>query len=131
MYSEGSTAETSIEEDYENGQIRSNEIHEIDGLNNELESNAEAEIETEAEIDEETAEEMENVGNKENEALISERAASGFNESPTVGSPRVQFEQIKEEDPTSVQMPEVPADTTASGHEEDRKCRRHQKHEHK
>lgn len=90
-------------------------------------------VETEVEIDEETAEEIENINSSESEAPISERAASGFSDSPTVGSPRVQFEKIKEEDGPSAQTPEVPTDVApASGlHDEDRKCRRHQKHEHK
>jgi len=72
------------------------------------------------------------LGSSESEAPISERAASGFSDSPSVGSPRVQFEKIKEEDVPSVQTPEAPMSADApNGHEEDRKCRRHQKHEHK
>ncbi|XP_025073883.1 anion exchange protein 2 isoform X7 [Pogonomyrmex barbatus] len=127
---EGS-AEVYIEEDRGNVQARSNEVQEVDGMNrNGLQSTVTNEVE--AEIDEETAEETENVGSSESEAPISERAASGFNDSPTVGSPRVvQFEKIKEEDASSTQIPEVSMDIALSGHEDDRKCRRHQKHEHK
>lgn len=120
----------STEEDHGNVQARSNEVQEVDGMNrNGLRST----IITEAEVkvDEETMEETENVGSRESEAPISERAASGFSDSPTIGSPRVQFEKIKEEDASSTQTPEVAMGTTPSGHEEDRNRRRHQKHEHK
>lgn len=61
----------------------------------------------------------------ESEAPISERAASGFTESPSVGSPRVQFEKIREEEAGS-----PPPGTPAAG-DEDRKPRRHHKHDHK
>lgn len=88
--------------------------------------------ETEVEVDEEAAEETENIISSESEAPISERAASGFSDSPTIGSPRVQFEKIKEEEGPSTQIPEIQTDDALSGlHEEDRKCRRHLKHEHK
>ncbi|XP_012266034.2 band 3 anion transport protein isoform X2 [Athalia rosae] len=60
----------------------------------------------------------------ESEAPISERAASGYNESPVLGSPRVQFEKIREEGAASP-PPEIPPV------EEDRKTRRHHKHDHK
>lgn len=129
VLSEGSAAEVSVEEEHENGLVKSNEVQDVDGINNGLQPNAATE--TEAEIDEETAEEIENVVSSESEAPISERAASGFSDSPSVGSPRVQFENIKEEDTPSAQTPEAPAEAVQSGHEEDRKCRRHQKHEHK
>ncbi|XP_014486199.1 PREDICTED: band 3 anion transport protein isoform X3 [Dinoponera quadriceps] len=125
---EGSAAEVSTEEEHSNVQPRSNEFHETDGVNNASAGTAEA---ANAEADEETAEETENVISSESEAPISERAASGFSDSPSVGSPRVQFENIKEEETPCAQTPEVPADVAPSGHEEDRKCRRHQKHEHK
>ncbi|XP_019699364.2 band 3 anion transport protein isoform X2 [Harpegnathos saltator] len=126
---EGSAAEVSTEEEHSNAQPRSNELQEVDGINNVLQPAGTTEVE--AEVDEETAEETENVISSESEAPISERAASGFSDSPSVGSPRVQFEKIKEEEAPCAQIPEAPADTTPSGHEEDRKCRRHQKHEHK
>lgn len=89
--------------------------------------------EAEVELNEEIVEETEHISSSESEAPISERAASGFSDSPTVGSPRVQFENIKEEDGPSAQTDtEIPTDIAPSAlHEEDRKCRRHQKHEHK
>ncbi|XP_014217885.1 uncharacterized protein LOC106646355, partial [Copidosoma floridanum] len=40
----------------------------------------------------------ENVVSSESEAPVSERAASGFSDSPSYGSPRVQFDKIREED---------------------------------
>ncbi|KAG5314833.1 B3A2 protein, partial [Acromyrmex insinuator] len=123
LSSEGSTAEMSIEEDRGNIQA---ENEKIDEMNREFRSIMTAE--TEAEVDEETAK-AKNVSNNENEAPISERAASSF--SPIIGSPRVQFEKIKEEEASSTQTLEVPTGTTLSGHEEDRNRRRHQKHEHK
>ncbi|KAG5337665.1 B3A2 protein, partial [Acromyrmex charruanus] len=123
LSSEGSTAEMSIEEDHGNIQA---ENEKIDEMNREFRSIMTAE--TEAEVDEETAK-AKNVSNNENEAPISERAASSF--SPIIGSPRVQFEKIKEEEASSTQTLEVPTGTTLSGHEEDRNRRRHQKHEHK
>ncbi|XP_018349837.1 PREDICTED: band 3 anion transport protein isoform X5 [Trachymyrmex septentrionalis] len=122
LSSEGSTAEMSIEEDHGNIQA---ENEKVDEMNREFRSIITAETETE--VDEETAK---NVSNNENEAPISERAASSF--SPIIGSPpRVQFEKIKEEDASNTQTLEVPTDTILSGHEEDRNRRRHQKHEHK
>ena len=112
----------SIEEDHGNIQA---ENEKVDEMNREFRSIITAETETE--VDEETAK---NVSNNENEAPISERAASSF--SPIIGSPpRVQFEKIKEEDASNTQTLEVPTDTILSGHEEDRNRRRHQKHEHK
>ncbi|XP_012058275.1 PREDICTED: band 3 anion transport protein [Atta cephalotes] len=123
LSSEGSTAEISIEEDHGNIQA---ENEKVDEINREFRSIITAETETE--VDEETAK-AKNVSNNENEAPISERAASSF--SPIIGSPRVQFEKIKEEDASSTQTMEVPTGTTPSGHEEDRNRRRHQKHEHK
>lgn len=120
----------STEDDHGNVQARSNEAQEVNGMNrNRLQSIVTAEAE--AEIDEETIEETENVGSSESEAPISERAASGFSDSPIIGSPRVQFEKIKEEDAANMQTSEVPTGTIPSGHEEDRNRRRHQKHEHK
>jgi len=123
ILSEGSTAEISIEEDHGNIQA---ENEKVDEINREFRSIITAETETE--VDEETAK-AKNISNNENEAPISERAASSF--SPIIGSPRVQFEKIKEEDASSTQTMEVPTGTTPSGHEEDRNRRRHQKHEHK
>ncbi|KYM83499.1 Anion exchange protein 2 [Atta colombica] len=123
LSSEGSTAEISIEEDHGNIQA---ENEKVDEINREFRSIITAETETE--VDEETAK-AKNVSNNENEAPISERAASSF--SPIIGSPRVQFEKIKEEDASSTQTMEVPTGTTPNGHEEDRNRRRHQKHEHK
>jgi len=118
----------STEEDHV--QAKNNEHQDIDRMNrNGLRSIVTAEAETE--VDEETVEETENVGSSESEAPISERAASGFSDSPTIGSPRVQFEKIKEEDALYTQTPELLTGTTPSGHEEDRNRRRHQKHEHK
>ncbi|XP_029169549.1 band 3 anion transport protein isoform X2 [Nylanderia fulva] len=131
-FSPEGSAETS-EKEHSNVQAGSNnETQEVDGTNhNGLLSVVTAE--TEVEVNEEIVEETERVKSNENEAPISERAASGFSDSSTVGSPRVQFENIKEEDGPSVQIDaEVPADVAPSAlHEEDRKCRRHQKHEHK
>lgn len=118
----------STEEDHSNVQVRNNEVQEVDGMNrNGLQST----IRVETEVDEETLEETENVGSSESEAPISERAASGFSDSPTIGSPRVQFEEIREEDVLGTQTSEVPTGTAPSSHEEDRNRRRHQKHEHK
>lgn len=118
----------STEEDHI--QTKSNDVQEVDGMNrNGLQSTVTAE--TEVEVDEEIMTETENVDSSESEAPISERAASGFSDSSTIGSPRVQFEKIKEEDVSGMQTPE-PTDTTPpNSHEEDRNRRRHQKHEHK
>lgn len=127
--SEGSTVEVSTEEEHSNIQPRSNELQEVDEINNVLQPISTTEVDHEA--DEETAEEIENIISSESEAPISERAASGFSESPPIGSPRVQFENIKEEEVPCAQTPETQVDAAPSGHEEDRKCRRHQKHEHK
>lgn len=60
----------------------------------------------------------------ESEAQISERAATGYNDTPGQGSPRVQFEKIQEESGDVGQHSE-------SLTEEDRKIRRHHKHDHK
>ncbi|XP_001601955.2 band 3 anion transport protein isoform X3 [Nasonia vitripennis] len=65
----------------------------------------------------------ENIASSESEAPISERAASGFSDSPPVGSPRVQFDKICEEDGHVMSVNEAGDD--------DRKCRRHHKHDHK
>ncbi|XP_076681244.1 anion exchange protein Ae2 isoform X5 [Andrena cerasifolii] len=120
---EGSTAEAGQEE--ENGQAHGNgNGQDVDSMDNGVLPSSVHDV------DEDTAEETENVVSSESEAPISERAASGFSESPTVGSPRVQFENIKEEDVTTSREEEP--QTIAPGlHEEDRKCRRHQKHDHK
>ncbi|XP_011328913.1 band 3 anion transport protein isoform X4 [Ooceraea biroi] len=131
---EGSATEVSIEEDHSNAQTKSNEVQgvqgvqEVDGVNNGLQSTVGA-VGTETEIDDKVAEETENVISSESEALVSERAASAFGDSPTIGSPRVQFENIKEEDVPNAQTLEAPTDAAQS--EDDRKCRRHQKHEHR
>lgn len=127
LFSEGTAVETSADEDHINVQAKSNETQEVDGgtINNGQSTVA-------AEAAEETVEETENVISSESEAPVSERAASGFGDSPTVGSPRVQFENIKEEDAPNAETPEAPTgEVIPNGHEEDRKCRRHQKHEHK
>jgi len=125
---EGSATEVATEEAHDNVQARNNEVQEVDGINrNGLQST----IRTETEVDEETVEETENVGSSESEAPISERAASGFSDSPTIGSPRVQFEKIREEDVLGTETPEVSMGIAPNGHEEDRNRRRHQKHEHK
>jgi len=84
---------------------------------------------TETEVNDKATEETENVISSESEAPVSERAASAFGDSPTVGSPRVQFENIKEEDAPNAQTPEASAGAAQT--EDDRKCRRHQKHEHR
>ncbi|XP_020280294.1 band 3 anion exchange protein isoform X2 [Pseudomyrmex gracilis] len=127
---EGTAVETSADEDHINNvQAKSNETLEVDG---ETINNGQSTVAAEAA--EETAEETENVVSSESEAPISERAASGFGDSPpTVGSPRVQFENIKEEDAPNAEKRtnEAPTNEIPNGHEEDRKCRRHQKHEHK
>lgn len=65
----------------------------------------------------------ENNASSESEAPISERAASGYSESPSIGSPRVQFEKIREEDDHVMSSSEAGDD--------DRKGRRHHKHDHK
>lgn len=123
---EGSTAEASPEEEERNGQ------HEIECLDNGPSATSNT-----TEVDE-TAEETENVISSGSEAQVSERAASGFSDGSTsVGSPRVQFEKIREEeDAPNLNQEDQPGGTspqaTATGaHEDDRKCRRHQKHEHK
>lgn len=72
-------------------------------------------------------EELETHASNENEAPVSERAASaGFSsDSPGVGSPRVQFEKIREEGAVT-----PPHDDLLS--DEERKSRRHHhKHDHK
>ncbi|XP_015430011.1 PREDICTED: band 3 anion transport protein [Dufourea novaeangliae] len=127
---EGSTAEVGPEE--ENGQVHGGNGggHEVDGMDNGVSTSS-----TVQDVDEETAEETENAASSESEAPISERAASGYSDSPNVGSPRVQFEQIKEEDVPTSREDETTTSNVAGGatggHDEDRKCRRHQKHEHK
>lgn len=127
FYREGSTT-AEIGQEEENGQVQTGNGGGPEG--DAMDNGLSAGIAHDA--DEETAEETENVVSSEGEAPISERAASGFNESPTVGSPRVQFENIKEEDVPPFQKDDVTSDTTpGTTHEEDRKCRRHQKHEHK
>lgn len=75
--------------------------------------------ETNVNVAEKIIEKKDQQQSSESEAPTSERAASGFNESP-FGSPRVQFENIKEEESTSPNH-EEPA-------EEDRKGRRHREH---
>lgn len=78
------------------------------------------------------SEDRENISD-EGEAPLSERAASGFNDNPNVGSPKVQFEKIKEEDllVSTLNVNDASSDSPRPEHEDDRKCRRHQKHEHK
>ncbi|XP_031772388.1 anion exchange protein 2 [Apis florea] len=126
---EGSTAEAGQEE--ENGQVVTGNgggQHELDTMDNGLSPTSVQNA------DDETTEEMENVVSSESEAPISERAASCFSDSPTVGSPRVQFEKIKEEEVHSFKKDEVVPSClvgASANHDEDRKCRRHQKHEHK
>ncbi|XP_043248808.1 band 3 anion transport protein isoform X2 [Colletes gigas] len=122
---EGSTAEVGQEE--ENGQAGAGNGggQEIDGMDNGLS------LGSGHDVDEETAEETENVVSSESEAPISERAASGFTDNATVGSPRVQFENIKEEDVPTPPQDDAQTVVASGPHEEDRKCRRHQKHEHK
>ncbi|CAK9798177.1 Anion exchange protein 2 [Anthophora quadrimaculata] len=122
---EGSTTEVGQEE--ENGQVQTGNGGglETDTMDNGLSST------TIQHIDDENAEETEVVTSGENEAPISERAASGSSDSPTVGSPRVQFEMIKEEEVPSFKDEVVPNVGVPVVHDEDRKCRRHQKHEHK
>lgn len=129
VHSEGSTAEAGQEE--ENGQVVTGNgggQHELDTMDNGLSPTSVQNA------DDETTEEMENVVSSESEAPISERAASCFSDSPTVGSPRVQFEKIKEEEVHSFKKDEVVPSClvgASANHDEDRKCRRHQKHEHK
>ncbi|XP_017752632.1 PREDICTED: band 3 anion transport protein isoform X2 [Eufriesea mexicana] len=123
---EGSTTEVGPEE--ENGQVVTGNGggQESDTMDNNGLSSTSVQN-----VDEETTEEMENVVSSESEAPISERAASCFSDSPTVGSPRVQFENIKEEEVPTFKKDEVPTVGVPVNHDEDRKCRRHQKHEHK
>lgn len=125
VYSEGSTTEVGPEE--ENGQVLTGNGggQETDAMDNGLYSSSVHNV------DEETTEETENVASSESEAPISERAASGISDSPTIGSPRVQFEKIKEEEVPTFKRDEVPSVGVTVNHDEDRKCRRHQKHEHK
>ncbi|KAJ8687514.1 hypothetical protein QAD02_023308 [Eretmocerus hayati] len=66
----------------------------------------------------ENAETAENVSD-ESEAPLSERAASCFSESPSIGSPRVQFEKIREEDSHVMSANETD--------EDEKKSRRHHK----
>lgn len=132
IFREGSAIELSIEEDHGNVQTKSNEIQgilgvqEVDGVNNGLQSTVGT---VGIEVNDKATEETENVVSSENEAPVSERAASAFGDSPTIGSPRVQFENIKEEDTPNAQTPEE--STGGAQSEDDRKCRRHQKHEHR
>ncbi|KAI4493268.1 hypothetical protein M0802_009556 [Mischocyttarus mexicanus] len=145
---EGSTAEVSPEEEERNGQ----NIADNNG------PSLAATTTNEPEVDEETTEETENIVSSGSEAQISERAASGFSDGSTsIGSPRVQFENIREEDSNSLNVDDnhhtnhhnhhnhhhhnhhhsnqgttstlPPASSTA--YEDDRKCRRHHKSEHK
>ncbi|XP_054012188.1 band 3 anion exchange protein isoform X5 [Hylaeus anthracinus] len=126
---EGSTAEVGQEE--ENGQVNAGNgvEQESDTMDNGVSTSNSHDLDDETA--EETAEETENVVSSESEAPISERAASGITDGPTVGSPRVQFENIKEEDVPTPPPDEAPNVAAPPPHEEDRKCRRHQKHEHK
>ncbi|XP_015186567.1 PREDICTED: band 3 anion transport protein isoform X2 [Polistes dominula] len=97
---EGSTAEVSPEEEERNGQNVIGHGNDINILDNGPSSAAT----NDAEIDEETTEETENIISSGSEAQISERAAaSGFSDGSTsIGSPRVQFEKIREEDSNSL-----------------------------
>ncbi|KAK9294619.1 hypothetical protein QLX08_010812 [Tetragonisca angustula] len=130
---EGSTTEVGPEE--ENGQV----LRENSGNGQEADTmDAGDGVQSPSSVqnvDEETTEDTENVVSSESEAPISERAASvgGFSDSPTIGSPRVQFEKIKEEEVPALKKDEAPTSVgePASSHDDDRKCRRHQKHEHK
>ncbi|XP_053971166.1 band 3 anion exchange protein isoform X5 [Hylaeus volcanicus] len=126
---EGSTAEVGQEE--ENGQVNAGNgvEQESDTMDNGVSTSNSHDLDDETA--EETAEETENVVSSESEAPISERAASGITDSSTVGSPRVQFENIKEEDVPTPPPDEASNVAAPPPHEEDRKCRRHQKHEHK
>ncbi|XP_043486078.1 band 3 anion transport protein [Polistes fuscatus] len=97
---EGSTAEVSPEEEERNGQNIIGHGNDVNVLDNGPSSAAT----NDAEIDEETTEETENIISSGSEAQISERAAaSGFSDGSTsIGSPRVQFENIREEDSNSL-----------------------------
>lgn len=106
-------------------------VHESDVLDNSessiIKEDQQVDVNLEGEATKETNENLtenindqaQNNNNNESEAPTSERAASGFIDSP-FGSPRVQFEKIKEEGSTSPNH-EEPAD-------EDRKGRRHREH---
>lgn len=128
---EGSTTEVSPEEEERNG----GHGNEIDILDNGPSST------NDPEVDEEGTEETENIISSGSEAQISERAASGFSDGSTsIGSPRVQFEKIREEDSNNLNQDDdnnqatslASPPTSSTAHEDDRnKCRRHQKHEHK
>lgn len=127
---EGSTTEVSPEEEERSG----GHGNEIDVLDNGPSST------NDPEVDEEATEETENVISSGSEAQISERAASGFSDGSTsLGSPRVQFEKIREEDANNLNQDDdnhqatslASPPTSSTAHEDDRKCRRHQKHEHK
>lgn len=129
---EGSTAEVSPEEEQlgSDPSVTSN-VHESDVLDNSessiIKEDQQVDVNLEGEATKETNENLtenindqaQNNNNNESEAPTSERAASGFIDSP-FGSPRVQFEKIKEEGSTSPNH-EEPAD-------EDRKGRRHREH---
>ncbi|KAL7299340.1 hypothetical protein TKK_0007915 [Trichogramma kaykai] len=67
----------------------------------------------------------ENVGSSESEAPLSERAASGYSESPSCGSPRVQFEKIHEEE---LGEQDVMEGNEGAAGDEDKKGRRHHNH---
>ncbi|XP_051163308.1 band 3 anion transport protein isoform X3 [Leptopilina boulardi] len=127
---EGSTTEASPEEEQlgSDPSVTSN-LQELDVPDNSESSiskddqqedeNDDNNKETNANVAEKIIEKKDQQQSSESEAPTSERAASGFNESP-FGSPRVQFENIKEEESTSPNH-EEPA-------EEDRKGRRHREH---
>ncbi|XP_043287277.1 band 3 anion transport protein isoform X2 [Venturia canescens] len=145
---EGSTAEEQEREEENNSENSQNngngEAGEIDTMDHTQQVAATSPMSEGGEADEEnhhrsylyhrhrhnrqdSNEESENLGNNESEALVSERAASaGFaNDNPGLGSPRVQFEKIREEGDAS-----PPTDDLMS--DEERKSRRHHhKHDHK
>lgn len=118
---EGSVTELDqVEANVGNGQIRTdNEMDVLDNNGTTLTNNEETTERTPS-----TDEQESTTISSEFEAQISERAAIGFNDNTGQGSPRVQFERIQEETTELGQIEELIA-------EEDKKIRRHHKHDHK
>ena len=130
-FSEGSNTDVSPEE--ESSGIDPNgtsNVQESDVLDNSNAStprshqtgtvNLEGDVDEDEDVTERIDDQVENIVSSESEAPASERAASGFSETPPIGSPRVQFENIKEEGSTPTN-PEEPTD-------DERKGRRHRDH---
>ncbi|XP_044014889.1 anion exchange protein 3 [Aphidius gifuensis] len=118
---EGSVTELDqVESNVGNGQIRTDNEMDVLDSNGTTFINNEETIEHTPSTDEQESTTI----NSEFEAQISERAATGYNDNTVQGSPRVQFERIQEETTELGQIEELIA-------EEDKKIRRHHKHDHK